>query len=135
MVKTLHMMVGLPRSGKSTKARELGYPIVEPDAIRMVLHGTAWRPNVEPLVWAQARLMVEALFEAGHTDVILDATNHTAEWRKQWESDQWALRYHPVLTDIATCIQRARETGQEYLIPVIERMERDFEPLGGKLDC
>lgn len=30
-------MVGLPRSGKSTLASYLGYPIVEPHAIRQVL--------------------------------------------------------------------------------------------------
>lgn len=133
-MKTLHLMVGLPRSGKSTKAKQLGFPIVEPDAIRKVIHGTAWKPNVEPLVWAQAHLMVEALFEAGHKDVILDATNHTVERRKEWESDQWSLRYHQVLTDQRVCIERAIGTGQDYLVPVIERMSRTLEPLGGNID-
>ncbi len=37
--KTLIGMVGLPYSGKSTAARELGFPIVCPDAIRLALHG------------------------------------------------------------------------------------------------
>jgi predicted kinase len=128
-------MVGLPRSGKSTLAKKLGFPVVEPDAIRFVIHGTPWRPNVEQLIWSHARIMVEALFHAGHDDVILDAANHTASRRKNWESDQWVVQYHYVETDAATCIDRAKKTNQEYLIPVIERMDRDFEPLGGKLDC
>lgn len=42
-MKTLHMMVGLPRSGKSTVANGLGFPIVEPDAIRRAVRGSHWR--------------------------------------------------------------------------------------------
>jgi predicted kinase len=42
-VKTLHMMVGLPGSGKSTIAKGLGFPIVDPDAIRMAVHWSRWR--------------------------------------------------------------------------------------------
>lgn len=75
MSKTLHLMIGLPRSGKSTLASDLGYPIVEPDAIRQVLHGTPFKPNMEHMVWAMAHLMVESLFEAGHTDVIVDVNS------------------------------------------------------------
>ena len=37
-MKTLHMMVGLPISGKSTIAKGLGFPIVEPDAIRKAVY-------------------------------------------------------------------------------------------------
>ena len=134
-MNTLHMMIGLPRSGKSTYARQLGYPIVEPDAIRLVMHGTPWRANIEPMVWAIAKVMVEALFQAGHHHVVLDAVNHTEERRKMWQSDQWAIQYHCIDADSQTCIQRATDTHQEYLIPVIERMHRDFEPLGGSTDC
>jgi predicted kinase len=135
MAKTLHMMVGLPRSGKSTIAKDLGFPIVEPDAIRTVLHGTPWRVNVEPMVWAIAHIMVEALFEAGHNDVILDAVNHTEERRSEWESEAYQIQYHEVKTSFSECISRAKETNKEYLIPVIERMCQQYTPVGGKTDC
>jgi predicted kinase len=135
MNHTLHLMVGLPRSGKSTAARQLGFPIVEPDAIRRVIHGTHWRENVEPMIWAVARIMVESLFESGHPDVVLDAVNHTEERRRVWHNPAWAVRYHCVDTPVDVCLQRARETGQAYLMPVIERMHRDFEPVGGNMDC
>ena len=36
--KFLHCMVGLPRSGKSTKAREMGFPIVNPDWFSFTLY-------------------------------------------------------------------------------------------------
>ena len=130
-MKKLHLMVGLPRSGKSTKAKELGHPIVEPDAIRLVIHGTAWRRNIEPLIWATAHIMVESLFESGHTDVVLDATNHTIARRMEWEDSRWAVVCHVVDTGPDACKERAINTNQEYLIPVIERMDRDYEPPGG----
>lgn len=130
-MKTLHLMVGLPRSGKSTLAKQLGRPIVEPDAIREVMHGTPWKPNMEPLVWATAHIMVESLFAAGHTDVTLDATNHTVKRREEWMSDAWSTVLHPVNTPMETCLDRAVTTNQQYLIPVIKRMANRVDYLGG----
>jgi len=133
-MKILHLLIGLPRSGKSTKAKELGFPVVEPDAIRKVIHGTPWKRNVEHMVWGIAHIMVDALFEAGHNDVILDATNHTSARRSEWESENYSIKYYEIETPMSVCIERARSTNQEYLIPVIERMCQQYEPLGGKTD-
>lgn len=125
-MNTLHMMVGLPRSGKSTLARSMGFPIVETDAIRTVLHATPFKPNVECLVFAHAHMMVEALFEAGHTDVVLDATAHTTDTRDDWISGQYVRKFYCVDTPLEVCLQRAKETNQEYLLPVIERMSKSL---------
>lgn len=127
-------MVGLPRSGKSTKAKQLGFPIVEPDAIRFVLYGSLWKRNVEPMVWGIVHVMVESLFQAGHENVILDATNHTEKRRAEWESDLYIIQYHEITTGISECIKRAKETKQEYLIPIIEKMSKQYEPIGGVSD-
>jgi predicted kinase len=129
------MMIGLPRSGKTTAARELGHPIVSPDSIRLALHGHVWREEAEPMVWAIARIMVESLFGAGHTQVTLDACNHNEKRRMPWQTGRWGVVFHLVTTDVETCLQRAREGGRQDLLPVIERMARDWEPLGGKTDC
>src|SRR5579872_4606630 len=107
-MKKIHIMVGLPRSGKSTKARQLGYPIVNPDSIRLVLHGTPFRKEAEPLVWSIAHTMVEALFNAGHDDVILDATNVSPYRRKEWKSDKWVRMYHVMAANKDLCIARAK---------------------------
>ncbi len=128
------MMVGLPRSGKSTAAKKLGFPIVSPDSIRVVVHGTPFRASIEPLIWSFAKMMVQSLFETGHNNVILDATNHTVERRVLWESEDWKVKYHVVNTPKDVCITRAIETFQDYLVPVINRMSVDFEPIGGKVD-
>ena len=128
---TLHIMIGLPRSGKSTKALELGYPIVSTDAIRFTIHGTHWKPELETLIWGMAHTMVDSLFLAGHANVILDAVNHTHARRANWVSDRWSIRYHVIDTDEQTCIQRAKDTDQKYLIPIIQRMAAQWEPLEG----
>ena len=134
-MKILHMMVGLPRSGKSTVAKSLGYPIVEVDAIRQAIHGTMWKDEVEPLVWGFANTMVRTLFLTGYDDVILDATNHTKERRQIWESPDWVVKYVLVDTDMETCVKRARQTDQEYLIPVIKRMAVQWEHPHSGQDC
>lgn len=90
---------------------------------------------MEPMVWGVAHTMVEALFEAGHDDVTLDATNHTARRRVEWESDAYVIKYHEVPTSMSVCIERAKETKQDYLVPIIERMCQQYEPVGGPSDC
>lgn len=128
-IKTLHMTVGLPRSGKSTWATKQGYPIVDTDSIRLAMHGTAWNVHTEKMVWTMAHYMVRALFHAGHTDVILDSTNLTREHREEWICDEWET--HPVefMTSKEECIRRAKATNQEYLIPIIEDMDSKREPI------
>ena len=66
--------VGLPRSGKSTWAKGIGFPIVCPDAIRLACHARAYFAPFEPWTWALAYTMCEALFQAGHEHVIFDST-------------------------------------------------------------
>lgn len=125
----LTVMVGLPRSGKSTLARASGLPIVNPDSIRLALHGQAFNPAAEPMVWTLARYMVEALFYAGHQHVVLDATNVTRRRRAAWRSPDWVTEFAEVMTSKRVCAQRASDNGQVDLIAVIDRMARDFEPV------
>ena len=126
--KELVMTVGWPRSGKTTWAKETGHPIVSPDAIRLAIHGQAYIGSAEPIVWAIAKTMVAALFEAGHERVILDACNNSAMRRKEWLSRRWKRVFMVVDTPAVTCVERAKADGREELIPVIERMADQYEP-------
>lgn len=121
----LIMTVGLPRSGKSTWAKYQGSPIVNPDSIRLALHGQPFIPEAEGVVWETAYLMTKALFIAGHHTVIIDATNITAHLRDVWEKKfpdcEYVYRFFNA--DKETCIDRAITDGKEYLVPVIERMD------------
>lgn len=81
----VHMMVGIPGSGKSTYAKELsqthGYEIVSTDMIRM-LHSD-WE---ESMIWPEVyRLTAEYL--KGGCDIIFDATNITPKVRNRFKDE------------------------------------------------
>ena len=133
--KVLHCMVGLPRSGKSTKARKMGFPIVNPDSIRLSLHGQRFVQEAEPYVWAIARTMVNALFLAGHADVILDATNTTEDGRKKWISKEWDTKFVLIKTSANVCLERARAELDEIIQPVIIRMNESLSWPEARIDC
>lgn len=122
-------LVGLPRSGKTTWARSQSYPVVNPDSIRLALHGQRFSERAEPFVWATAKVMVRALFLAGHRTVILDATNTTRKRRDEWRSKEWGLFFKPIPTPAEECRARCVPGQDDDLLPVIERMAASFEPL------
>jgi predicted kinase len=128
-VKTLILLVGLPRSGKTTWAKEQEFPIVNPDSIRLAIHRQRFIDLAEPFVWAVAKTMVRALFLAGHDTVILDACNTTRKRRDEWKSDDWQTRFVQISTSEGTCIERANEIGDSQIVPVIERMNAQYEAL------
>lgn len=131
---TLLMTVGLPQSGKSTWACMQECPIVNPDAIRLALHGKPFIPEAEPFVWAIAKCMVKALFLAGHETVVLDATNTTRKRRDEWKSSRWTRKYFEFERDPVLCKQRAEVTCKdaehfEGLMAAIDRMNEHYEPV------
>lgn len=127
--KILTLTCGLPRSGKTTWARSTGLPIVNPDSIRLALHGQRYAQAAEPFVWPIAFLMVEALFRAGHNHVIVDATNVTEARRKQWfdRFEGCIVALHVIDTKRDECIARARRENDEYIVPVIQRMAAEWD--------
>lgn len=126
----LLMTVGLPRSGKSTWVSQQPFPIVNPDSIRLALHGQPFIGLAEGFVWAIAKVMVRALFISGHTTVILDATNTTRKRRDDWKSSSWVRKYQVFDTDKDECIRRAKAGDKLYLVSVIEQMAEDYEAVG-----
>jgi predicted kinase len=128
-MKTLWMTVGLPRSGKTTYAHVMTVPIVNPDSIRLALHGQRFISDAEPMVWAIARYMVIALFEAGHDEVILDATNTTVKRREEWVDKRWIRVFCPMTADKDTCLARAARLNDMEIVPIIEKMAAQFEPV------
>jgi predicted kinase len=123
----LILTVGLPRSGKSTWALAQGCPVVDTDAVRLAIHGTPWLASAEPLVWGIAKTMVVSLFKAGHPKVILSATSVTAARRREWDRMADKVEWQVFHTMPDECKRRALLTGQDYLIPVIERMAVEWD--------
>jgi len=125
--KSLILTVGLPYSGKSTWAKKQGHPVVNPDAIRVAMHGQRFIGSAEPYVWAIAKTMVKALFLCGHDTVILDATNTTKARRDEWESSKWRVKFVHQSATIGECMKRARSAGDDEIIPIIIKMDDELE--------
>jgi len=128
-MKRLVLTVGPPRAGKTTWSQAQGVPIVNPDSVRLAVHGRAFFPPAEPMVWAVVRIMVRSLFAAGHPTVILDATNVTRKRREEWLSTEWETHYRVFKPPVETLRERAETTGREDLLPVIDRMIGQWEDL------
>lgn len=127
-MNTLILTIGLPRSGKTTYARQSGYPMVNPDAIRLALHGERFKSEAEPMVCTIARYMVDALFKAGHSIVVLDATNTTRNRRDEWINKRWARCFITMTADKDICMTRANDDKDLDIMPIIEKMHDQFEP-------
>ena len=134
MEKQLIVMVGLPRSGKTTYESKLQCPIVSPDAVRYALHGQAFVADAEEMVWAISKYMAKALFIAGHARVVVDATNTTRKRRDFWKSGTWKRDFRVIDTSRDECIKRAHSDGRPELVPIIERMVAQFEPVEAETD-
>ncbi len=140
MIQRLIATVGLPRSGKTTWVHEyrdgcrkelmFSPPIVSPDAIRLAMTGQRYVAETERMVWATATYMVRALFLAGHEMVIFDSTSIMRKHRDALQphtNDPWEETVFAVIdTPHEKCMARAALDG---LIPVIERMVKEYEPL------
>ena len=121
--------MGLPRSGKTTWAKEQGCPIVNPDALRLVIYGQRYWAGGEYLVWPNAMMMVKALFAAGHDRVIVDATNTTRKRRDFWIHEDWSTSFKIIDTLSEICVSRAKAEKDDAIIPIIEKMLFQWESL------
>ena len=133
MKPILIAFVGLPRSGKSTIAKtlskELNAPIVNRDNIRLALHGQRYASEAEPMTRAIYKIMIHALFLAGHGTVIADETNWSKEARNFIKDGPWETRFYEVSTSPEICKARALATGQPDLLSVIDEMHARRDPL------
>jgi predicted kinase len=131
------IMVGLPKSGKTTRAREKyqghGYTRICPDDLRMALFGQRFLATMERFVWATIEAMCRALLYGGHS-IVIDSTNLTIEGRKRWlllaQESNTQVTIEIMDTPIEQCLARnAQEEHVEEQVPpaVITEMVTSFE--------
>jgi predicted kinase len=132
-MKTLICTVGLPQTGKSSWSSQMiskGWIVINPDSIRLALHGKPYDLAFETLVWTITRTSINALFLIGHDQIILDSTLVSHKSRKPWTQLVGVQTYFKVFnTEKEVCIQRALINNRLDLIDIIERMSQKFQPL------
>lgn len=129
---SITIMVGLPRSGKSSKAKEFqdqGATILCPDVFRIALHGHTYLPSAENIIWATIELTAKALVMQGHS-IVIDATNITKFSRSKWIKLAKDLKVPAYIVWMKAtkelCLERNTGAGS---VPngVIERMDSSFQ--------
>lgn len=81
---------GLPRSGKTTWAKEMvaasgNYVRINRDDLRVMLHNNKWSPRNEEITIATQRAMVRAALAKGKSVIVDDtnlSTNHHESWKQ-----------------------------------------------------
>lgn len=135
---TIHMLVGIPASGKTTYAKklakELNIPIVSTDEIRN-LNPNASEDKIWPLVYEECgRLLVSG------QDFIFDATNITPTVRDRFKqkmnnySTDYQIGTYYFNTDPTVCYNRAiirnKMPNERYIPPevILSYGEKVIEP-------
>lgn len=134
-MRTIKIMCGLPRSGKSTwiKNNKTNEVIISADDIRYLVYGQRYWQDGESLMWSIRKIILEYMMKQG-LDIIIDETNITKESRKSIIKLAKKYNYYIIGNiiegvQINTCINRAIESNQFNLIPVINRMAEQFQLL------
>jgi len=116
-MRYLILTQGLPQSGKSTWSVSQGCPIVNRDAIRFAIGGYIRYFKEEERVSEIERIMVDALFQAGHIRVIVDATHlkkkYTDAWSKFADDRGYIFTTIPFFTSLEECVERAKKNFPE----------------------
>lgn len=130
-MKTLKMMCGLPRSGKSTwieQNRDNEFVLCA-DKLRYRVYGQRFWQDGEPLMWNVHSIMLDTALEQG-IDIIIDETNVTPERRKPIIERAKKYGYKVICVRIPTtlqdCLRRAMELNDCVILPVIARMATNF---------
>lgn len=128
----LTMLIGLPRSGKTTyrSCRNNVEFVISADEVRKAVYGARFWPPGENLMWAIRDLMLNYALNQP-IDLIIDETNLSRNRRikaiKKAHENGYFVHGLVFTTDADTCIQRAYKTEQEDLVPVIKRMDATKE--------
>lgn len=143
------LLIGLPRSGKSTWANEVwirehdwyGYPrlILSGDDIRKAICGERFNSYTEDFVAATLHVALRALFNRGH-HILVDDTH--SSWKNilpklyidpnlevEWMIPNKEVHSKEFKEYVGLCKLRAINTNQADLIPVIERMASNLAKL------
>jgi predicted kinase len=132
-MKKITLMIGLPRSGKSTwiEQNKTNEAIISADDLRYIVYNQRFWSDGEPMMWSIRTMMLKYLMQQG-MDIIIDETNSTIARRKAI-IDMAKENGYTIIGNVLEkawvdeCVERAMNEGQTDLIPIINRMAYQFE--------
>lgn len=143
----LIILVGLPASGKSTKAAEIlkasGNAVrINKDLLRTMLHCDKWTGNNEKATKQAARALAQHFLQAGRT-VVIDETNLRPGTLQGWKDLAVSLGAHIEVVNVDTpleeCLrrdsQRTKPVGESVIIGMAMQYGRYPEPKNGIVIC
>jgi predicted kinase len=132
-MKTITVMCGLPRCGKSTwvKNNKKLEVVISADDLRYIVYNQRFWAEGEALMWSIRSIMLKYLMQQG-IDIIIDETNTTKGRRMPILKMAKQYGYYVIGNVIEgytpdMCKERAIREGQNDLIPIIDRMAEQFE--------
>jgi len=133
MKSRLTVLIGLPRAGKSTWARDYktSEVVISADEFRQLMYGQRYYAEGKAMMWATRDISLKILMQQG-VNIIIDETNTTVQARAKLLKLATKYDYYAEAIWIdATqymCRVRAAQADQKDLIPIIEKMSDQLEP-------
>lgn len=131
MSAKFYMLVGLPGSGKSAIAKELGVKVFSSDSLRKELFGNEECQDKNGELFSELHKRIKDCLKNGE-DCVYDATNISAKRRTHFINNE--LNKIPcekicifVATDMNVCLQRNNIRERKVPYEVIKRMYLNFE--------
>ena len=131
-MKTIRILIGLPRSGKTTwiQNNKTNEVIISADDLRYLVYNQKFWADGEPQVWYVRSILLKYIMSQG-VNIIIDETN-TLKQRREPIIRLAKQNGYKVIGIVCTtskdrCICRAKQANQEDLIPIIEKMSDQYE--------
>ena len=130
-MKTLKIMCGLPRSGKSSwiENNKTNEVVLSADNLRYLVYNQRFWNDGEPLMWSLHSVILKMLLQQGN-DIIIDETNTTPKRRqpiiKIAKDHGYTVECVYITTPKEACLERAIKLNDDIIQPVIERMSNEF---------
>ena len=130
----LFIMVGFPRSGKSTWIKEnSNYLVVEPDWIRREILGHQFHKPAEPIIWLIADSFIRIALSQGQ-NVVLDGTNLLPFIREKYITLAKGMNASVIAiwvdTPMEVCVERNNRSVEGQKLPhnILVSKEEGFVP-------
>ena len=138
MKSKLLAVIGCARSGKSTFCNKWvkepdneGYTriVISGDKVRLGLHGMRYIHQAEPIVHGIYSVMTKSLLLHDDYKIMLDDTHTTVSSIRNILNMNIDAEFIYIPCDLEVAKQRAIDTNQSDLIPVIDRMHQNLRKL------